>query len=178
MGGKAWLNASQRTEIDGLFARPTGAPGYAVGVIRDDGFAFAKGYGLANLDDGIPITPDTSFHLASVSKQFTAAATALLILDRKISLSDPVARYIPETAKYGEGLRIEHLGYMTSGLHEYTDEPRKSGDPWATFYYFTRDEANRRSAPACSVGLCPRNAMGVREYQLHAFDQNCRGGQP
>jgi CubicO group peptidase (beta-lactamase class C family) len=112
-----------------------------VALIKDGQFAFVKGYGLANLDDRIPITPETSFHLASLSKQFTAAAVALLILDDKIALSDPVARYLPEISKYGDGLRIEHLLYMTSGLHEYTDEPRKNGAPWMTFYYFTRDEA-------------------------------------
>jgi CubicO group peptidase (beta-lactamase class C family) len=112
-----------------------------VALIKDGQFAFVKGYGLANLDDRIPITPEPSFHLASLSKQFTAAAVALLILDDKIALSDPVARYLPEISKYGDGLRIEHLLYMTSGLHEYTDEPRKNGAPWMTFYYFTRDEA-------------------------------------
>jgi CubicO group peptidase (beta-lactamase class C family) len=138
-----WLDVSQQTEIDHLFGRPLKSPGYAVAVIKDGAFALAKGYGLANLDDGIPITPETSFHLASVSKQFTGAAIALLILDRKIALADPVAKYIPEVAKYGDGLRIEHLVYMTSGLHEYTDLPRQNGDPWATFYYFTRDEAIR-----------------------------------
>jgi CubicO group peptidase (beta-lactamase class C family) len=87
-------------------------------------------YGLANLDDGIPITPKTSFHLASLSKQFTASAIALLILNHKIALSDSVAIYIPEVAKYGQGLRIEHLVYMTSGIHEYTDVPRTNGVPW------------------------------------------------
>src|ERR1700690_2630255 len=136
-----WLDAAQESAIDQLFARPSGAPGYAVALIKDGEFVFAKGYGLSNLDDNIPITPETSFHLASLSKQFTAAAVALLILDHKIALSDPVAKYLPEVSKYGDGLRIEHLVYMTSGLHEYTDEPRKNGAPWMTFYYFTRDEA-------------------------------------
>jgi len=140
-GGIAWLNASQRAEIDRLFVRPPASPGYAVAVIKDGNFALSRGYGLANLDDGIPITPETSFHLASLSKQFTGAAIALLILEHKIALTDPVSKYIPEAAKYGDGLRIEHLVYMTSGLHEYTDLPRTSGDPWMTFYYFTRDEA-------------------------------------
>jgi CubicO group peptidase (beta-lactamase class C family) len=139
--GNSWLDGSQQGAIDRLFSRSPNSPGYALAIIRDGAFAFAKGYGLANLDDGIPITPETSFHLASVSKQFTAAAVALLILDHKIALTDPVAKYIPETAKYGGGLRIEHLIYMTSGLHEYTDVPRQNGDPWATFFYFTRDEA-------------------------------------
>jgi CubicO group peptidase (beta-lactamase class C family) len=139
--GSSWLNASQQAEIDGLFARPPASPGYAVAVIKDSNFALSRGYGLANLDDGIPITPETAFHLASLSKQFTGAAIALLTLEHKIALTDPVSKYIPEAAKYGDGLRIEHLVYMTSGLHEYTDLPRASGDPWMTFYYFTRDEA-------------------------------------
>jgi CubicO group peptidase (beta-lactamase class C family) len=132
---------SQQAEIDKLFARPPASPGYAVAIIKDGDFALSRGYGLANLDDSIRITPETSFHLASLSKQFTGAAIALLILDHKIALTDPLAKYIPESAKYGEGLRIEHLVYMTSGLHEYTDLPRSSGVPWMTFYYFTRDEA-------------------------------------
>jgi CubicO group peptidase (beta-lactamase class C family) len=137
----SWLDGSQESAIDQLFARPSGSPGYAVALIKDGEFVFDKGYGLANLDDNIPITPGTSFHLASLSKQFTAAAIALLVLDHKIVLSDPVARYLPEVSKYGNGLRIEHLVYMTSGLHEYTDEPRKNAAPWMTFYYFTREEA-------------------------------------
>jgi len=137
----SWLDPGRESAIDRLFSRPPNSPGYAVALIKNNEFAFAKGYGLANLDDGVPITRTTSFHLASLSKQFTAAAIALLILDRKISLSEPVAKYLPDVSKYGSGLRIEHLVYMTSGLHEYTDEPRTNGSPWMTFYYFTRDEA-------------------------------------
>jgi len=97
--GGSWLNASQQAEINGLFARPPASPGYAVAVIKDGDFALSRGYGFANLDDGIPITPETSFHLASLSKQFTGAAIALLILEHKIELTDPVSRYIPEEAK-------------------------------------------------------------------------------
>jgi CubicO group peptidase (beta-lactamase class C family) len=136
-----WLDSSQELAVDRLFSRPPSSPGYAVALIKDGEPALAKGYGLANLDDDVPITPKTSFHLASLSKQFTAAAIALLILDHKIALSDPVSKYIPEVTKYGNGLRIEHLVYMTSGLQEYTDVPRKNGVPWMSFYYFTRDEA-------------------------------------
>jgi CubicO group peptidase (beta-lactamase class C family) len=71
-------------------------------------------YGLANLDDGIPITPKTSFHLASLSKQFTASAIALLILNHKIALSDSVAIYIPEVAKYGQG-PVRDVGMLCAG---------------------------------------------------------------
>ncbi|HEX4267304.1 MAG TPA: serine hydrolase domain-containing protein [Steroidobacteraceae bacterium] len=151
----SWLSAVQRAEIDRLFARPPKSPGYAVAVIEDGEFAVRKGYGLADLDDGIPITPETSFHLASLSKQFTGAAIALLILEHRVALTDPVAKYIPEVAKYGDGLRIEHLLYMTSGLHEYMDVPRRSGDPWATFYYFTRDEAIRAALRPAHLEFTP-----------------------
>ncbi len=137
----ACLSTAQRAEVDHLFERPPNSPGYAVAVIKDGEFCIAKGYGLADLDNDIAITPATSFHLASVSKQFTGAAIALLVLEHKLALDDPVAKYIPEAAKYGNGLRIEHLIYMTSGLHEYTDVPRPNGDPWMTSYYFTREDA-------------------------------------
>ena len=87
-----WLGPEVTASLDALFEVPQGSPGYAVAVIKGDRFVYKRGFGLANLDDNIPITPDTSFHLASVSKQFTAAAIVLLILDHKIVLSDPVSR--------------------------------------------------------------------------------------
>jgi len=162
--GTSWLNATQQAEIDKVFAAYAGkdTPGYALGIIRDGEFVYARGYGQANLDDGIPITPETAFHLASVSKQFTAAAVALLVLDGKLSLSDPVAKYIPEAAKYGDGLRVEHLVYMTSGLHEYTDLPRASGDPWMSYYYFTRDEAIRTSLAQPKLESVPGTKWAYR----------------
>lgn len=159
-----WLSSSQRAAIDKVFAGyiHNDTPGYALAVIHDGAFAYAKGYGMANLDDAVPITPETSFHLASVSKQFTAAAIALLILDGKIALSDRVAKYIPQAAKYGDGLRIEHLVYMTSGLHEYTDLKRKSGMPWMSFYYFTRDEAIATSLAQDKLEFTPGTDWAYR----------------
>lgn len=158
----AWLSASQRADIDRLFARPPDSPGYAVAIIRDGAFALDEGYGLANLDDGVPITPATSFHLASVSKQFTGAAIALLILEHRIALTDPVAKYIPQVAKYGNGLLIEHLVYMTSGLHEYTEVPRQNGDPWVTLHYFTRDEAIAAALRPAQLEFAPGTHWAYR----------------
>lgn len=159
-----WISPATQLRIDKLFAvyaRPD-SPGYALGLIKNGKLVFAKGYGQANLDDGIPISPRTSFHLASVSKQFTGAAVALLILDGKLALEDPVSKYIPETAKYGDGPRIKHLVYMTSGLHEYTDLPRSSGDPWMTFYYFTRDEAIRTALEPGTLEFVPGTQWAYR----------------
>ncbi|HTV93065.1 MAG TPA: serine hydrolase domain-containing protein [Verrucomicrobiae bacterium] len=138
-----WIDASTTKRIDAVFAAydHRSSPGFGVALIHDGQLVFARGYGSANLDYQTPITADTEFHLASLSKQFTAAAIALLILDKKLSMDDPVAKYIPEVSKYGPDLRVRDLVYMTSGLHEYFDTPRKNHDPWFTAYYFTRDEA-------------------------------------
>jgi CubicO group peptidase (beta-lactamase class C family) len=157
-----WLEAAQASAIDQLFSRSPESPGYALALIKDGEFVFAKGYGLANLDDNIPITPETSFHLASLSKQFIASAVAILVLDHKIALSDPVAKYLPEVSKYGNGLRIEHLIYMTSGLHEYTDEPRNNGAPWMAFYYFTRDEAIAAALKSKQLEFAPGTKWAYR----------------
>jgi CubicO group peptidase (beta-lactamase class C family) len=143
--------------IDAVFADHAGpdSPGYAVAVVRDGELWFARGYGQANLDDGVAITPATAFHLASVSKQFTAAAVALLILDGRLSLEDPLSRYVPEAARFGPELKIKHLIYMTSGLPEYTGRPRPGGDPWFSAFYFTRDDAIAATLAADKLDFAP-----------------------
>jgi len=76
------LDAAMVRQIDAGFARFTPeTPGCAVGVFRDGRVAFAKGYGSSNIEYGVPITPQTPFIMGSVSKQFTAAAIALLVQD-------------------------------------------------------------------------------------------------
>src|SRR4051812_38260881 len=74
------LPDSTIAKIDKIFkwVNNTSSPGCAVGVIRNDSIIFAKGYGMANLEYGVPITPATIFHMASISKQFTAYAIVLL----------------------------------------------------------------------------------------------------
>ncbi len=137
------LSEADANQIDAIFTPfdHDGLPGYAVGVVKDGKLVYARGFGRADLDNNTPITPQTSFHLASLSKQFTAAAIALLILDGKLSLDTPVATFFPEVKKYGADLRIKHLIYFTSGLRDYMSLPRSNGTPWFSFYYFTIDEA-------------------------------------
>jgi CubicO group peptidase (beta-lactamase class C family) len=149
-----WIDGGTARRIDNVFATYAhrGSPGFALGLIHDGRLVFSRGYGDANLDNRIPITSHTSFHLASVSKQFTAAAVALLVLDGKLSMEDPVALYIPEARKYPSELRVRDLVYMTSGLHEYFDTPRKGGIPWYSAYYFTTDVA-------IGAGLAPNRLL-------------------
>ncbi|MBA4144513.1 MAG: penicillin-binding protein [Cytophaga sp.] len=111
-------------KIDSLFAEyntPT-TPGVAVVVVQNGTVVFKKGYGMANLEYNIPITTQTGFHVASVSKQFTAFAIYLLKQQGKISLEDDVRKYIPELPVYNKIIRIKHLLAHTSGLR----------DQWAT----------------------------------------------
>ncbi|MCC7324042.1 MAG: beta-lactamase family protein, partial [Gemmatimonadaceae bacterium] len=84
--------------IDSIFARydHTNTPGCAVGVYRDDRIVFGRGYGMADLNQGVPIGTSTVFYIASTSKQFAAASIALLAEDGTISLTDPVRKWIPE----------------------------------------------------------------------------------
>lgn len=151
------LTAAQVRAIDAVFADYAGSdsPGYAVGVVREGKLVFGRGYGMANLDDQVPITSESAFHLASLSKQFTAAAIALLIMDGKVSLETPVAKYFPETRKFGADLRLKHLMYFTSGIPDYTTRPRANGLPWFSDYYFTTDEAIAASLAADKLMFAP-----------------------
>lgn len=72
----AGQDSSARARVDSIFRRydSTRSPGCALGVIREGDFVYRRGYGMANLETGAPITPETVFRTGSVSKQFTAAA--------------------------------------------------------------------------------------------------------
>jgi len=80
---------------------------------------FARGYGYADLEHDVRNTDTTAFYLASVSKQFTAAAVLLLAQDGKVSLDDDVRKYVPELPDYGKTIRLRHLLHHTSGVRDY-----------------------------------------------------------
>jgi CubicO group peptidase (beta-lactamase class C family) len=106
--------------IDAVFARYTpDGPGCVAGVYQNGTIAFAKGYGMANIEYGVPLTPKTPVTTGSVTKQFTAAAIALLVERGRISLDDDVRKYIPELPDYGKTITIRHLVHHTSGLRDW-----------------------------------------------------------
>ena len=106
--------------IDKVFDawRGTDGPGCAVAVRRADGLEYQRGYGMANLETGTPIRPASIFHVASVSKQFTAMAIMLLARDGKLSVDDNIRKYLPEIPDYGTPITIRHLLTHTSGLRD------------------------------------------------------------
>jgi CubicO group peptidase (beta-lactamase class C family) len=93
-------------------------PGAAVAVIKDGKFAYQKGYGSANLEYDVPIASDTIFHVASVSKQFTAMALVLLEQEGKLSLDDDIRIYLTELPDYGHKIAIRNLLQHTSGIRD------------------------------------------------------------
>ncbi|MCB0278139.1 MAG: beta-lactamase family protein [Calditrichaeota bacterium] len=107
------------SKIDALFQEyRSGTPGVAVAVVKNGAILFKKGYGSANLEYDIPISTKTRFHVASVSKQFTAFAIYLLADQGKINLDDDISTYFPELPKYKKPIRIRHLLAHTSGLRD------------------------------------------------------------
>jgi CubicO group peptidase (beta-lactamase class C family) len=94
-------------------------PGCAVGVVEDGRLAAARYFGLADLASGQPIGPATRFNIASISKQFTAAAAALLIADGRLSEDDLVRRYIPELPDRFGDITVRHLLGHQSGLRNH-----------------------------------------------------------
>ena len=107
-------------KVDELFATwdKQDSPGCAVAVMKNNKLIYKQGYGYANLEYDIPITPATIFHVASVSKQFTAMAILLLADEGKISLDDDVRKHVSEVPAFGETITIRHLIHHTSGLRD------------------------------------------------------------
>src|SRR5690349_3435712 len=95
------------------------APGCAAAVSLNGETVFEKAFGLADLEHNVANTPQTIFESGSVAKQFTAAALVLLQQDGKLSIDDPVRKYIPELPDYGAPLTIRHLLNHTSGLRDW-----------------------------------------------------------
>jgi CubicO group peptidase (beta-lactamase class C family) len=95
------------------------APGCAAAVSLNGETVFEKAFGLAELEHNVPNTAQTIFESGSVAKQFTAAALVLLQQDGKLSIDDPVRKYIPELPDYGVPLTIRHLLNHTSGLRDW-----------------------------------------------------------
>ena len=107
--------------MDAVFAEYTkaGSPGCALAVYRDGKIIYAKGYGLANIEENVASTSQSVFDIGSTSKQFTAASILLLERQGKLSINDDIRKYIPELPDYGQKITILNLLNHTSGLRDY-----------------------------------------------------------
>jgi CubicO group peptidase (beta-lactamase class C family) len=114
------LSAATIKRIDGLFQQwnSTSSPGCTIGIVRNDSLIYAKGYGMSNLEYGIINTPETIFHMASVSKQFTAYAIVLLASQGKLSLDDDIRKYLSWFPDLKVKITIRNLLNHTSGIRD------------------------------------------------------------
>src|SRR6516225_1099375 len=131
---------SKQAEVDGIFAAfNTHTPGCAVGVSQAGEVVLRSGYGMADLERNVPVTAETVFESGSVAKQFTAAALILLAQQGKISLDDPLRKYLPELPDYGTPLTIRHVLSHVSGLREWRLVAKFAGIGEGSYVLSNRD---------------------------------------
>ncbi len=127
---------SREDRVDALFAewdKPT-SPGCVLAVIRDGAIIYQRGYGMADLERGVPVTPESLFDLGSTGKQFTAALIAIFANRGLLSLDDPIRKYIPEMPPYAGQVTIRHLLHHTGGVRDYLTLMGLSGLTWVNEY--------------------------------------------
>ena len=119
-GGHRQLAPDMVKQVDKVFAKWARAdsPGCALGIYQGGQVVYKRGYGMEDLNEDVRITPGTVFHVASMSKQFTAASIVLLAQQGKLSLDDDVRKYIPELPDFGSKITIRNLVHHTSGLRD------------------------------------------------------------
>ncbi len=111
---------SIKNKIDNLFKKwdSPNVPGGAVGIIRNNSLIYARGYGMANLEQQVPVTPQSIFYMCSLSKQFTGYCIALLVRRGKIKLDDDIHVYLPWMPDFGKKITVSNLLHHTSGIRD------------------------------------------------------------
>jgi CubicO group peptidase (beta-lactamase class C family) len=102
---------------------PANEPGAAVLVVQDGKTVLRKAYGLANVESGTKLSPETVFRIGSITKQFTSSAILKLSDQGKLNLQDEIIKYLPDYPTQGKKITIEHLLTHTSGIRSYTSLP-------------------------------------------------------
>ncbi len=115
------LAAAFNADLEKMF-KPN-EPGAAAIVVKDGQVIFRKGYGMANLELGIPVAPDHVFRIGSVTKQFTAVSILMLMEQGKLALTDEITKFLPDYPTQGHKITVEHLLTHTSGIVTYTGLP-------------------------------------------------------
>jgi CubicO group peptidase (beta-lactamase class C family) len=130
----------KQAQVDHIFSEFNNhTPGCSVGVAQNGTVLLETGYGMADLERHVPISPATIFESGSVAKQFTGAALLLLAQQGKISLDDPLRKYLPELPDYGMPLTIRHVLSHTSGLREWRSIAEYRGLPEGRLVYNNED---------------------------------------
>ena len=163
--------------VDELFKEFTapGSPGCTVGAYQGGQIVHRGAYGMANLDHDVKLTPGSVFHVASVSKQFTATAILLLAADGKLALDDDVRKLIPELPDFGHRITIRHLAHHTSGIRDQWDLLGLAGWRYARDL-ITDDDVLQMLSRQKDVNFTPgaRHLYSNSGYTLHGDHRAAR----
>jgi CubicO group peptidase (beta-lactamase class C family) len=97
--------------------------GVSIAVAREGRLILARGYGMANVEHSVAVTPETVFHIASISKNILAAVVLQLVDQGKLRLDDDVTKYVPEAPTQGRRVTVRQLLNHTSGIYSFTSLP-------------------------------------------------------
>ncbi len=127
--GRTVAPKTTEQRVDALFAPwdRTDSPGAAVGVVRDGNLVYARGYGMANLELGVRLTPQSVFDVGPAAEPFTAMAIHKLVGDGRLSLDDDIRKFLPELPAFAQPILVRHLLEHTSGLRDYVALMELSG---------------------------------------------------
>ena len=117
--GASSLTSEQRASVDRYVAaemKKNHVPGLAVGVYRRGEILLAKGYGLANVELNVPVTPQTIFQSGSVGKQFVSAAVMMLVEEGKIRLDDSIVQYFPDAPDWWKPILVQESSLAHVGI--------------------------------------------------------------
>jgi CubicO group peptidase (beta-lactamase class C family) len=126
------VDSDLRQRIDEVFSEydRTNGPGCAVGLVQAGRLAYARGYGIGQMDHTVPLDETSVFYLASVSKQFTAAAVLIAEHEGYLALDDDIRTHIPEFPDYGAPVTVRHLLHHTGGVRDYLTLMSLAGIPY------------------------------------------------
>jgi CubicO group peptidase (beta-lactamase class C family) len=112
--------------LDGILSQATadgGKPGIAVAIQRGTQVIYSKGFGYADVEHRVPVTPDTVFPIGSITKTMTGLAITQLVAAGKVDLDAPAGKYVPGLPAPARDALVHHLLNHTSGLVNYTELP-------------------------------------------------------
>lgn len=126
---RAQLSEVETLRIDSIFREfdHTDSPGCALAIFSKGKTIYQKGYGMADLERGLAITPQSIFYAGSISKQFVASCALLLAERNLLDLKAPVQKYLPDFPNFGKTITVQHLIYHTSGIKDYFELFEKEG---------------------------------------------------
>jgi CubicO group peptidase (beta-lactamase class C family) len=148
--------------------KASSVPGVSIAIVKDGHIVKAAGYGLAEVENQVPARPDTVWEIASLSKQFASTALMMLVEEGKVSIEDPVSKYLADTPPTWSTMKVENLLNHTSGLQDLILNPARLSS--LAFFHYTRDQ-QLHDIEASSLRFAPGEKMAYSSagYELVAL---------